>query len=169
MNVREKGKRAERELVALLKKQGYQARRVYGSGAIGTALKLNNDTGQALKGDVYVPELKLEIEVKNRADYPGWLDDLDGALAIEGDGEVWLVQSGPDLGSFLDMEVRCKTKSFSVSWFQKWCQGSPVLAIRLKRGKWVLSRRVYPAHTSYTSPKPSATKTSSKRTTSTKR
>jgi Holliday junction resolvase len=139
VNVRDKGKRAERELVKLLHRQGYvQARRVYGSGAIGTALAINNDTGQALKGDVYVPELKLELEVKNRADYPRWLDDLEGPLWLEDDEGPVLVSDGAELERVLRQEARCPTRSFPTKWFRKWRQQSPILAIKRSKKGWTL-------------------------------
>lgn len=139
VNVRDKGKRAERELVKLLHRQGYaQARRVYGSGAIGTALAVNNDTGQALKGDVYVPELRLELEVKNRADYPRWLDDLQGPLWLEDDEGLLLVVDGAELNRALEQEVVCPSRSFPTKWFRKWRQESPVLAIKRSKKGWTL-------------------------------
>ncbi|WP_164703607.1 hypothetical protein, partial [Escherichia coli] len=109
-NPKNTGKRYERELVKLLRQQGFKAERVYGSGAIGTILK--GATAQALEGDVYVPELDLTLEVKYRSSYPCWLKELQAPIGLEdSEGNRLLVMPGSNLRALLSLEVDAWTRA----------------------------------------------------------
>lgn len=139
-NPKNTGKRYERELVKLLRQQGFKAERVYGSGAIGTILKGN--TQQALEGDVYVPELNLTIEVKYRSSYPCWVRELQAPIGIEDtEGNRLLVMPGSDLRLLLRLEVDAWTRSFDTTWFLTLMGKNPVLALRMSRVGWVLVKK----------------------------
>lgn len=139
-NPKNTGKRYERELVKLLRQQGFKAERVYGSGAIGTILKGN--TQQALEGDVYVPELNLTIEVKYRSSYPCWIRELQAPIGIEdAEGNRLLVMPGSDLRLLLRLEVDAWTRSFDTTWFLTLMGKNPVLAVRMNRVGWVLVKK----------------------------
>jgi Holliday junction resolvase len=139
-NPKNTGKRYERELVKLLRQQGFKAERVYGSGAVGTILKGN--TQQALEGDVYVPELNLTIEVKYRSNYPCWLRELQAPIGIEDtEGNRLLVMPGSDLRLLLRLEVDAWTRSFDTTWFLTLMGKNSVLAVRMNRVGWVLVKK----------------------------
>lgn len=139
---KDKGKRYERELVQVLRRQGFGAERVYGSGAIGTLLK--GSTRQALDGDVYVPELDLTIEVKYRsAGMPCWLKELKGAIGLEDEtGNRLIVLPEDNLRKLLTLEVETWTRAFETTWFLELMRSQRVLAIRLPRKGWILVRRL---------------------------
>lgn len=141
-NPKNTGKRYERELVKLLRQQGFKAERVYGSGAIGTILK--GATAQALEGDVYVPELDLTLEVKYRSSYPCWLKELQAPIGLEdSEGNRLLVMPGSNLRALLSLEVDAWTRAFETTWFLTLMGKCPVLAVRMNRVGWVMVRRMW--------------------------
>lgn len=140
-NPKDTGKRYERELVKLLRQQGFKAERVYGSGAIGTILK--DDTMQVLDGDVYVPELDLTVEVKYRSSYPCWIRELQAPIGLEdAEGNRLLVMPGYNLRALLSLEVDTWTRAFDTTWFLGLMRKCSVLAVRMNRVGWVMVRKL---------------------------
>lgn len=138
-----KGKHYERELVALLRQQGYQAERIYASGAIGAVLRKQYQTSaQALDADVYVPELSLNIEVKFRSDYPKWLDYLSAPIGLhDNNNNRLLIHPWTSLNEVLHTEVQT-CPSFPITWFLSLMQQNPILALRRPQKGWLWVRKL---------------------------
>lgn len=147
-----KGGTYERELVEHLKAQGYEARRVYASGAVGTVLRRNTGKDhEDLRGDVQVEweGRTLCIEVKFRKDrFPQWLRDLQGPVRVDD----WALYPGVMLADAMNYfrSEACETSSTKLpktmpTSLSSLRGNSDLLALRFPRSSknktgWVLAR-----------------------------